>query len=349
MLAAAITGGGGSSTGIAPTGVTSSVCGGAAVVQVAGRPTVLSGEQIPNAQAIAGVALSLGLGRPGVLVGILTANIESDLHNLAGGDRDSVGLFQQRNPWGSVADRMDPVKSATMFFTGGQGGQPGLLDFPGWEAMDPGVAMQRVQQSQFSGGSSPGYAGKLATATAATDALMAGQPAAVTVPAAAPCSMTAPPKLPGTGGTHFSGVMNNSQDPSSYGWKIGGPTVPLVFQGRSFGRVAAGTQGLWVAMLAELAPLIPGGLNSNVGCLDVRRNVNSPSKWSLHAYGIACDLNSDVNCNGCSAQSVQGKRFALPMATREIVAKYGFRWGGDFRGTPDPMHIELGISPQQIN
>ena len=71
------------------------------------------------------------------------------------------------------------------------------------------------------------------------------------------------------GGSTFTGVMNNSQDPASYGWAIGGPTVPLVFQGHNFGQVAAGTQGLWVGMLTELVPLIPGGLDDSLGCLDV--------------------------------------------------------------------------------
>ena len=34
---------------------------------------------------------------------------ESTLHNLPYGDRDSIGLFQQRDAWGSRADRLNPV------------------------------------------------------------------------------------------------------------------------------------------------------------------------------------------------------------------------------------------------
>ena len=178
-------------------GAQPSACGttGGAPVQVTAGAPGLNPEQLGNAQAIAGVALGLGLGRPGVLLGVLTANVETDLRNLPGGDRDSVGLFQQRQPWGSFEERHNPVIATTMFFQGGKGGQPGVFSISGWEAMDPGVVMQRVQQSQFSAGTSPQYAVKLAMATAATDALMAGQPA---VPVAGPTSITIGPLAPAT-------------------------------------------------------------------------------------------------------------------------------------------------------
>jgi hypothetical protein len=50
--------------------------------------------------------------------------------------------------WGSLADRLDPAKSAAMFYTGGQAGQAGLLDIAGWEQLQPTVAAQRVQRSE---------------------------------------------------------------------------------------------------------------------------------------------------------------------------------------------------------
>jgi hypothetical protein len=97
-------------------------------VAVTGTTPGLAADQLANAQAIAGVALGLGLGRPGVLVGILTANVETDLHNDTFGDvmanglmSSSRGLFQQLDAWGPLADRLDPAKAATMFYTGGAG------------------------------------------------------------------------------------------------------------------------------------------------------------------------------------------------------------------------------------
>lgn len=35
-------------------------------------------------------------------------------------------------------------------------------------------------------------------------------------------------------------------------------------------------------------------------------------------------------------------------AGQAAAAKWGMEWGGDFRGTPDPMHFEIHLSPPQI-
>ncbi|HEY5149419.1 MAG TPA: M15 family metallopeptidase, partial [Mycobacterium sp.] len=142
--------------------------------------------------------------------------------------------------------------------------------------------------------------------------------------------------------------QNDSQDPSTFGWVHGGPLEPLVWQGHNFGQVATGTAKLWTALLNELVPLIPGGLTSDLGCFDDRANVNNPAVLSFHAYGLACDLNTGVNGNGSTPQSLQGRQFALPMVTHDVVAKYCAQWGGDFRGVPDPMHVEIHCTPAQI-
>ena len=48
---------------------------------------------------------------------------ESSLRNLPGGDRDSVGLFQQRpsQGWGTVAQLTDSVYAAGKFYEAGVG------------------------------------------------------------------------------------------------------------------------------------------------------------------------------------------------------------------------------------
>lgn len=69
--------------------------------------------------------------------------------DVATGDYDSVGLFQQRDSWGPMSVRMDPVESPRMFYTGGRNGQRGLLDIDGWEAMPIWQAAQRVQVSAY--------------------------------------------------------------------------------------------------------------------------------------------------------------------------------------------------------
>lgn len=68
-------------------------------------------------------------------------------HDAVGSDHDSSGLFQQRDngAWGTTADRMDPAKSAGMFYE--------ELAKQDYENMDPALAAQAVQRSAFSDGS----------------------------------------------------------------------------------------------------------------------------------------------------------------------------------------------------
>ena len=65
------------------------------------------------------------------------------------GDRDSLGMMQQRATWGTVTQRRDVAAATAMFFQGGHGGQPGLLSVAGWQQLPLTVAAQSVQQSAF--------------------------------------------------------------------------------------------------------------------------------------------------------------------------------------------------------
>jgi len=328
-----------------------------AIVPVTGTLPTLTAEQQHNAQVIAGVALARGLGQPGVLVGIVTALTESTLINVNHGDilgPDSIGLFQQRTNWGPISVRTDPAGAAGLFYDA-------LLKLsPPWTSQPVQMQAQHVEQSEFSDGSN--YLKNLPAATAITSALLAGQPAAAATiqPAAGPTSVTIGPLAPapvpacpaaaqpGAAATPPGLTRNPSQDPSTFGWVHNGPMEPLVFQGHQFGQVAKGTLPLWLGMLTELVPLIPGGLTNDLGCWEDRVNRNNPSVLSFHAFALACDINSGANPNGATAQSLQGRQFALPMATHDIAAKWCMDWGGDFTGTPDPMHLEIACTPTQI-
>ena len=109
----------------------------------------LNSEQLKNAATIIGVGKSLGASTRDNIIAIMTAMQESTLRNLNYGDRDSVGLFQQRNAWGSFEDRTNPAKSARMFFLGGKAGQRGLFDFKNRNQMSLAQAAQAVQVSAF--------------------------------------------------------------------------------------------------------------------------------------------------------------------------------------------------------
>jgi murein DD-endopeptidase MepM/ murein hydrolase activator NlpD len=121
------------------------------------RVASLTPEQTANARVIVQVAVSLSAShgvsgdraRQAAVIGIMTAMQESTLRNLHYGDRDSLGLFQQRAAWASAAERTTPSIAATMFYTGGHGGQRGLFDIAGWSSMPLWAAAQAVQVSAF--------------------------------------------------------------------------------------------------------------------------------------------------------------------------------------------------------
>ncbi len=113
--------------------------------------TVLSAEQWRNAATIVSVGRSLGVPQRGLVVALAAAMQESSLRNLSHGDRDSVGLFQQRpsQGWGSAASLQDPSTAAKRFFAGNPGKTRGLLGVSGWASMSVTDAAQAVQVSAY--------------------------------------------------------------------------------------------------------------------------------------------------------------------------------------------------------
>ena len=115
--------------------------------------TDLSPEMAKNARTIIQVGRSLGVGEYGLVIALATAMQESSLRNLNYGDRDSLGLFQQRpsKGWGTAAQVTDPTYAARLFFGGPQGPNAGvtrgLLDIPGWQLQPVTHAAQAVQRS----------------------------------------------------------------------------------------------------------------------------------------------------------------------------------------------------------
>lgn len=107
----------------------------------------LSGVQMRNARIIASVGHDMGMNKRQIIIGLITAMTESGLVNVNHGDRDSLGLFQQRpsQGWGSPAQVRDPVYASRKFFKT-------LREFTGDSRHMPmGVAAQKVQRSAFPG------------------------------------------------------------------------------------------------------------------------------------------------------------------------------------------------------
>ncbi|MFJ7997508.1 C40 family peptidase [Streptomyces sp. NPDC096310] len=104
----------------------------------------LPGEQIPHAQTIVATGISRQVPRRGQVVALATALQESRLRNLSSGDRDSLGLFQQRpsQGWGTAEQIRDPVYASDRFYTA-------LLRVSGWQQMTVTQAAQAVQRSGY--------------------------------------------------------------------------------------------------------------------------------------------------------------------------------------------------------
>jgi hypothetical protein len=104
----------------------------------------LTAEQVANAATIAQVGRDRGLPERAIVIALATAQQESRLRNLDHGDRDSLGLFQQRpsSGWGSPEEVQDPVYAAAQFYGH-------LVKVPGWETGDLATVSDAVQHSAF--------------------------------------------------------------------------------------------------------------------------------------------------------------------------------------------------------
>ena len=115
----------------------------------------LDAEQRANAQLIIRVGRELGVPDRGLAIALGAAMQESSLRNLPAGDRDSIGLFQQRPSagWGTAAEVGDAERAARAFFGGPSDpngwNTRGLLDIPGWQGLSFTQAAQAVQISAY--------------------------------------------------------------------------------------------------------------------------------------------------------------------------------------------------------
>ncbi|MBT2384058.1 peptidase M23 [Streptomyces sp. ISL-11] len=116
-----------------------------------GASKKLREEQIENAKIIDGVAKDGKLPGKATLIALMTGLAESQLSNINYGDRDSLGIFQQRptSGWGTREQITDPKYAAHMFLFGGDSGDPPGLEDVAWESMSLNDAAQKVQRSGF--------------------------------------------------------------------------------------------------------------------------------------------------------------------------------------------------------
>lgn len=111
-----------------------------------GTDVKLDIEQAENASLMAAIARRRGLPARAVSIALATAFQESKIHNVEHGDRDSVGLFQQRpsQGWGTVRQIMRPSYAINAFYDR-------LEEIDGYRSMEMHDAAQAVQRSADGG------------------------------------------------------------------------------------------------------------------------------------------------------------------------------------------------------
>jgi len=146
--------------------------------QVGERVVELDLEQAQNAALIAAVGVRRELPARATSIALAAAYQESKITNVDYGDRDSLGLFQQRpsQGWGTREQILDPVYAIGAFYDA-------LEDIDGYESMPIHEAAQAVQRS--ADGSA--YAQHEASARALASALSGYSAAAFS------CEVDAPP------------------------------------------------------------------------------------------------------------------------------------------------------------
>jgi hypothetical protein len=124
-----------------------------------------SDQQVENARTIVAIGNQRRVPPQGQVIAVATALQESGLRNLRGGDRDSIGLFQQRpsQGWGTPKQLRDPAYQTQKFYDK-------LLTVKGWQKMRLTEAAQAVQISAFP----EAYAKHTSAATGLVGALSPG-------------------------------------------------------------------------------------------------------------------------------------------------------------------------------
>lgn len=126
--------------GVRPGILDSSGC----TAEVDGHEVTIDLKQAENASLITAIAMQRGMPARAASIALATAFQESKLYNLDYGDRDSVGLFQQRpsQGWGTVAQLTDPEFATNAFYDA-------LTGIDGYPEMEITVAAQEVQRSAY--------------------------------------------------------------------------------------------------------------------------------------------------------------------------------------------------------
>lgn len=134
-------------------------------------------DQASNTAAITAISVQRGLPPRAATIAIATAMQESKVRNVRFGDRDSLGLFQQRpsQGWGTAEQILDPEYSTNKFYDE-------LVTVDGYTDMEIADAAQAVQRSADGSAYAQHEAQARATASALSGETYAGAACALKDP-----------------------------------------------------------------------------------------------------------------------------------------------------------------------
>lgn len=111
-----------------------------------------------------------------------------------------------------------------------------------------------------------------------------------------------------------------------------GSNVPFV--------VRKGTEGLFQELIDFLQTLEPVEMPGWDGGYAYRKTRGSDTAWSTHSSGTGIDWNASQHPRGVRNTWSLRRRLKIRQWLASPVGK-AFKWGADFRTTPDDMHFQL--------
>ena len=114
------------------------------VATASDRSVAIDLDQAHYTSIIVGLSVKRGLPARAASIAMATVYQESGIRNLEYGDRDSVGLFQQRpsQGWGTAKQLLDPYYATGKFYDA-------LVKIKNWETDDINDVAQKVQRSGY--------------------------------------------------------------------------------------------------------------------------------------------------------------------------------------------------------
>jgi len=231
----------------------------------------LDAVQYQHAATINAVGLGRGLPEQARVIALATGLQESSLRNLDHGDRDSLGLFQQRpsQGWGQPAQIMDPVYASGKFYDA-------LVQVPDWQTLSVTQAAQAVQYSAYP----DAYAKWADEATILAGDLGGGQdPQGSCRAGAQPVTAEAPVRSPLDGADAATTALSDVL--GALGAELGGVKVISVSNDGKTANVAPTVDGL---SSAEAARAAAGWAVAHATSMDITAVSSDGRTWSNHQW-----------------------------------------------------------------